>query len=416
MKKLRAALARVQRPARSARTALMTECVRECAGHLAAAGADSRPAARGDAARKQTALTAAIGMLLTEYTDPEPSADRSFESVLRVGRGALEAGELPLAERVAGTAVQLRPTSKGAWRLRGQALEAQGKDEAALAAFDRHLELASHSGGADVARRLDTLREKQECLAEADRLVPGARLRELPSAELPAALGEAVARLMREHGAGDPRTRALAELYGRYSRLAIAGRTADPLLGGSEPIGLAAFRRQVEGRSVCVVAGGDALAATKLGAEIDAYDVVVRVDAYRIKERGTGRRTDVHALSHRSPAAGWRREVTTRLVFADTVPQWRTGLRSRLVPGAQQYVGDRSLSHPVRDPELIGEDSWAADTSTGFAMARLLDFLDVTPRIDLFGFDQPGQLHPAERKWLLARARDTADATRLALR
>ncbi|WP_181727462.1 glycosyltransferase family 29 protein [Streptomyces sp. PT12] len=308
---------------------LLTACVRECAAHLVSL--------EGPAPAQRTGLVAAIGVLVAEHTAFEPSADRSFDALLDVGRRALDAGEVRLARRLADSAVALRPGAGGAWGLRAEALEADGREEDAMHAQGRFETLTGH--------RLD---------------------HELP-------------------------------------------------LDGGDPIGVDAFRAQLAGRSVCVVANGESMAASGLGAEIDAYDLVVRVDSFQTHREGTGERVDVHAVSHRSGGPGWRRRAHTRLVFAEQPAQWRAAIRGRLVAGAQSYVGDLSLSRPVRDPALIGEVRWAAEPTTAFTVARLLDHLDVNPRIDLFGFAVPGQLRAEERQWILGRAR-ARDGLRLSLR
>ncbi|ONK13343.1 hypothetical protein [Streptomyces sp. MP131-18] len=307
---------------------LTTACVRECAGYLAALDDVAAP--------EHTKLVAAIGTLVAEHTAYEPSRERSLDALLNVGRLALDAGEVRLARRIADSGVALRASSEGAWRLRAQALEADGRAAEAVHAHGRYAALA------------------------------GERLDDLP-------------------------------------------------FDGGEPIGVAAFRTQLAGRGVCVVANGEDIAASGLGGRIDGYDVVIRVDSFQTHQDGTGERVDVHAVSHRSGGPGWRRRARTRLVFGEQPAQWRAAIRQRLVPGAQAYVGDRSLSRPVRDPALIGEVRWAADPSTAFVVARLLDFLDVSPQIDLVGFTQPGQLRAEERQWVLGHAR-RRDGMRISLR
>lgn len=406
MKKPWAGLARL-RPGSVARAEdPLTACVRECAQHVA-----SQPGTPG---RAQARLAAAIGALVAEHTAHEPSGELSFEALVRVGRAAMEASETRLARRVGDTAVSLRPRSKAAWRLRGQALEAQGREVEAIDAYERHLALAT-GDSPEVTQRLNVLRERRRCLTEAARIAPDAGLTEQPPEQARTTLATVVAQRLSEHGAGDPDTVRLAEAYGTYCRLGASGRMADPLLGGGRPLGVAGLRAQLAGRSVCVVANGEDVAASGLGAEIDAYDIVVRLDSFQTHPAGTGTRTDVHAVSCRNSGPGWRRPAHTRLVFGDSVPLWRQAVRTRLVPGAQSFVGDRSLSRPLRDPSLLGETGWAAEASTGFTVARLLDFLDVSPRIDLVGFGQPRQLRAAERQWVTAHARRT-EQLRIALR
>lgn len=406
MKKPWAGLTRL-RPGSVARAEdLLTACVRECAGYVAALD--------GETDRKRARLVASIGALVAEHTAHEPSADASFAALLEVGRRALDAGEVRLARRVADASVALRSRSKGAWRLRGQALEALGRDVDAAAAYERHLALAG-GDGEDIALRLVVLNEKRAALAEAGRIEPGLGLEGRPPAVARAAMTGALRQRITERGAADPATRKLAEVYGTYSRLAERGRVSDPLLGGTEPIGVGQFRQQVAGRSVCVVGNGEEVAAGGHGAEIDGYDVVVRLDSFQLHAAGTGERTDVHAVSHRCGGPAWRREVRTRLVFGEATHQWQHAVRRRLVPGAQEFVGDRTLRRPVRDPALIGESGWAADAGTGFQIVRLLDFLDVSSRIDLIGLGLPGQLRAEEQQWVTARAKG-ADGLRIALR
>ncbi|MEO3755060.1 hypothetical protein [Streptomyces sp. B6B3] len=107
---------------------LLNACVRECADRLAAV--------RGTLGVESTRLVAAIGALVVEHTAVDPSDDRCFEALLRVSRAGLAAEDPGLARRVADTAVALRSRSGGAWRLRGEALSALGRDGEALDAFE----------------------------------------------------------------------------------------------------------------------------------------------------------------------------------------------------------------------------------------------------------------------------------------
>jgi hypothetical protein len=402
----------------------MTACVRECARFLAALDVNGHgevdgldgPGARLNARR--TALVAAIGALVVEQAALEPSDDRSFDALLTAGRRALAAGELRLARRLADAAVALRARAPEAWRLRGQALDAQGREKDAIAAFERYQTMAPGAGSAQVARRLARLREKRAALVEADAIVPEARLDDHPPSERGEVFAVAVERRLKERGGpADPETRRLVAAYETYRRISVeSGVGGDPAVGRSEPIGVASFRSLLKGRNVCVVANGEEIAASGLGEEIDSYDLVVRLDSFQPHRAGTGERVDLHAVSHRCDGqAAWRRRAEVRLVFAPTEREWRAAMRDRLVPGAQAYAGDESLSGPLRDPALIGERRWAANASTGFTVVRLLDLLDVSPRIDLFGLGLAGQLRPEERQWVRAHAR-RSEGLRIALR
>ncbi|MEV5814300.1 tetratricopeptide repeat protein [Streptomyces mutabilis] len=406
----------------AARPALYARGLRLCGEHLAARGAGSTP--------PRARLTEAIGTFAASLDDP--SAD-PFDALLQVGERALEAGgdDGPgLALGVAETASGIRQRSKGAWRLRGLALDALGRDDEALACYERYAALLPDGRPApEVARRTDTLRRRRECLDAAIALFPetGGPLRELlagPGATT-AAVAPRFAAFVRarvaEHGPGDPAVRRLLALHGDYRRLVERAGMPDPLLGGTTPVGVGGLRSLVAGRTVCVVANAGDVAASTLGAEIDAYDLVVRCDAYRIRAEGTGERTGLHAVTLRgdTPWDGpaWTRRAGIRLVFGDPAAAWRRATRQRLVPGAQEHVGDASLRRPLDDPALLGEDAWGTAPTTAFTVLRLLDFLDACPRLDLVGFTLPGRLRPREAEWVMDRATHVDDRKmRIALR
>ncbi|MFJ8749878.1 hypothetical protein ACIREO_11160 [Streptomyces sp. NPDC102441] len=410
-------------PARPAPTAALRLCGDYLAG-LAASGPMS------DA--PQTRLVAAIGGLTTACgTD---GGDGLFDALLRTGQRALEAGgeaETRLALDIAVEATGERPRSKGAWRLRGGALDALGRRDEAVQAYEQHLTLQRNPAAAeDIVRRVATLKDLRACLEEAAGLLPGedgAALRALhnvPAGQARKDFAEVVRR--RTAGGGgtaDPAVRRLTARYAAYRRLLDRDRMADPLLGGAEPVGVTALRRMLTGRSVCLVAGVARIAdeerdpGSSLGRLIDSYDLVVRCDALPAAVA----RTDLHAVTLRgdTPWTGpaWDRRAGTRLVFGDPLSQWRRSLRARLAAGAQDHIGDASLRRPLDDPALLGEDGWGTRTTTAFTVLRLLDFLDAPDRLDLIGFGLPGQLLPREREWVTARATHEDDTEmRTALR
>ncbi|WP_326595089.1 hypothetical protein [Streptomyces sp. NBC_01803] len=351
-------------------------------------------------------LAAAVGALLTA------GPGETFDALLATGNRALEAGgerELRLALALADTAIALRARSQGAWRLRGLTAEALGRNGDAVAAYEQHLALRRDAAGGDVIeRRLTALREIRACLNGAG--LAGAFAR--PAAEAGADFAAHVEAAVTKSGAGDPEVRRLVALYAAYRRLTAEGRMPDPLLGAGEPIDVSGFRSLIAGRTVCVVAPG-----AEPSAGLHAYDLVVRYEGGEPDGRA-----DVHAVSVRgaTPWEGpaWRRPAGVRLVFGESADAWRKALRRRLVPGAQRHFGDATLRRPVRDPSLVGDGGEADGGSTAFAVIRLLDFLDASPRIDLFGLGRPGELRPREREWVVAHAKDVngGTGTRIALR
>ncbi|GGY75783.1 hypothetical protein CP967_12485 [Streptomyces nitrosporeus] len=376
---------------------------------------------REDGAR--TRLVVAVGALTSACS---PGAEGLFDALLRTARCALDTGGAPeahLALALATEATGMRERSKGAWRLRGHALDALGRRDEAVRAYERHLTLQQNPGPAqEIIRRTETLRDLRRLLEDAAGLVPdgedAARLRALydaPADRARAGFADVVRRRSAEAGGlGDPAVRDLTASYAAFRRLLDRDRTADPLLGGTEPAGVPALRRLVEGRSVCVVAEAARIAeeertpGSALAGMIDGYDVVVRCDEPRGAGGHADRRTDLHAVTLRgdTPWDGpaWDHRAGTRLVFGDPLSDWRRTLRARLVPGAQDRIGDASLRRPLTDPALIGESGWSARTTTAFTVLRLLDFLDTAGRLDLVGFGLPGQLLPPERAWITAHA------------
>ncbi|WP_218924083.1 tetratricopeptide repeat protein, partial [Streptomyces sp. ms184] len=77
-----------------------------------------------------------------------------------------------LALALADEATVLRTRSKGAWRLRGNALDALGRSEEAITAYERHLALQQNTAASrDVERRIATLRAAGDRIDEALALV-----------------------------------------------------------------------------------------------------------------------------------------------------------------------------------------------------------------------------------------------------
>ncbi|WP_432005004.1 hypothetical protein [Streptomyces parvus] len=410
--------------------------LRHCGDHLAALAA-SGPLT--DARR--TRLIASIGALTTACSTPGADA---FDALLRTGQQALDSGGdagARLALALADEATTLRARSKGAWRLRGSALDALGRSEEAITAYERHLALQQNTAAShDVERRIATLRAAGDRIDEAlaldgDGVGDGAggtdgagavRLsRRLPAAEARVAFTELVRLRTAERGAADPAVRRLAALYAEHRRLSDRDLMADPLLGGAEPIGVPGLRRFLAGRTVCLVADTPHTAeqeqrpGSSLAALIEGYDLVVRCDA--VRHAAPTARTDLHAVTLRgdSPWKGprWDRRATARLVFGDPLPHWRLALRSRLVPGAQDRIGDATLRRPLHDPALLAEAADAdGPASTAYTVLRLLDFLGTPARVDLIGFEGPAALPPREREWIGARTGTTDDtAVRITL-
>lgn len=372
----------------------------------------------------------------------EAESGRAFEGALELAQVLCRQRQHRLAIELAGLVVDIRPASRASWRLLATAYHEVGDDARAARARRRGrigTEPATHQGA--VRAVLDRVREGVTT----------------PAADPAAALAAAVDEALRERLAVDetfvaaacalqpPTTKRAADAVAAVVlRSAVtAGGPPAPWVdelghawaasrGGSDlrllpaetaldvrTVDVSGLRRYLDGRSVCLVANSRRVAESGAGDRIDAYDVVVRFNSFAIDAPNTGRRTDVHATIHLHDY-NWSVPVDLRIVLGGKPSAWRQSIVKHLVAGAQEYLGDASLRWPVRDPALLADDVVDLPTS-GFNMLRLVDFLDVSPVLDLVGFDfnttgayrlpQAMSLpvaaahdYAAERAWVMARA------------
>lgn len=443
----------------------LLDCVHRFVGH----GRCVRTARSADLVRLREAVGALTERCTALLADPERARalhtgqqlwtvvdPGMLDAVLHAGDRALRAGLTDLSLRACDTVLTAKPASRAAWRLRARTLEARGNVAEAIEAHQEYLALVP-GDDLGVGARVAELRDRGPALRRiAELLREQAGDAAAPAADTPAEeawttglalrdqgnweearplLAHALARFV-EQDRSDVRTRAALtdylgilaaadpELLAESTALVEAvtghlraGRTrpmADPELGGTRVIGVSDFRNLVQGRSVCLVADSELLRRSPTGAEIDSYDLVVRFDSYTIDAPFTGVRTDIHVSDH-GHTRNWGEPVTIRIVLGRLQHAWQRSIRA-LVPGAQRYVNDRSLRRPVADRALVGDDAAPAAPTSGFAMLRLLDFLDVNPVIDLVGFDVDGtDAHRYEKEWVRAHATKTTD-TRISLR
>jgi tetratricopeptide (TPR) repeat protein len=470
-------------------------CAQHSAGAVVADG-DRRRTELAEKLRHLLALRAVNAARTTEAGKPGRSAksgkaereapgisDALFDALLAVGAKALECdraggdAESRLAVLIGNSVLTERPNSRAGWRLRARTLEAVGDEVAAIEAYERYLALTSDDRFG-VAPRLAGLRVAARRQEEMLRLLAEGCPRALNFAAPAAGAGpltdvwaeglalyergereqaepRLVGALLGMGAAGRP-VLELQEAVGRYLDLRIAGADGDaselreliglyadqrrnrmrppvldPTFGGAEWIGLGELRNLIAGKSVCLVANSERLGAGSLGPEIDAYDLVVRFSSYRIDAPATGTRTDIHATSHQHDF-NWDRPVTARLAYGGASEEWRYALRERLVPDAQKYIGDESLRWPLRHIGGIDWDAWPSIPTSGFNTLWMLDFLDVSPTLDLIGFDfyesgvhrLPGAMklpltsereYTSEKAWVMERAQSVTDM-RISLR
>ncbi|MXM67206.1 hypothetical protein GR925_28190 [Streptomyces sp. HUCO-GS316] len=399
-----------------------------------------------------------------------------LDALLAVANKALECGyddELNLALVISDTVLAQRKNSRAGWRLRARLLETLGEETEALQAYERYLGLTDEDGFG-VRARVAGLRvageAERELFALLKRQVPGAQeFTRRPATDMWAeglaahAVGDwaqaeprlvgALLALAAEDAPVNDRQELLSQyldlrgdrtdaeglpayteavaLYAEQRRSRMRGPVADPTIGGVQWITLGEFRNLIAGKSVCLIANSGRVGSSSMGDRIDAYDLVVRFNSYKIDPKHTGSRTDIHATIHKH-GFNWDKQVTTRLVFGGISGDWKYSLRNRLVPGAQTHLGDESLRWPVRNIGRLGPEVWSGIPTTGFNMLYLLDFLDVSPTLDLIGFDfyESGAYrvqeamklaitsvheYTSEKAWVMERAQSVTDM-RISLR
>ncbi|MCW8377836.1 glycosyltransferase family 29 protein [Streptomyces justiciae] len=484
----------VQKRRARARGGELDDCLRACAVHSGkvVGSIDRRRVELAEQLRK---LLVVWGTTATSAAAPAPAGGATallkravkgaatpangipnelLDALLAVANKALECGyddELNLALVISDTVLAQRKNSRAGWRLRARLLETLGEETEAVEAYDKYLALTDDDGfgvrariaglrvAAEKERELLALLRRQNPRAEeftrraatdvwaeglaaqavgdwteAEPRLVGALLtlaaEDAPVADRQELLSQYLDLRMTQETDLPALTEALA-LYAEQRRNRMRGPVADPTIGGVQWISLGEFRNRIAGKSICLIANSGRVGASSMGAQIDAYDLVVRFNSYKIDPRHTGSRTDIHATIHKH-GFNWDQRVDTRLVFGGISGDWKYSLRNRLVPGAQTFLGDESLRWPVRNIGKLSADVWSGIPTTGFNMLYLLDFLDVSPTLDLIGFDfyESGAYrvqeamklaitsvheYTSEKAWVMQRAQSVTDM-RISLR
>lgn len=405
----------------------------------------------------------------SRWTDVSPQLQ---EQLMAVGQKALST-EPEISLRIADTVLAARSNSRAAWRLRARALEELGDLVGAIKAHEGYLSRISTDklGAAETVQRLRQRITATEGLAKtlSAELAAGQHPAEAtPTEELwdsgvrlehtgqwPLARAQYLAAILRMIEDGAPPaaiSSAVEELSAKtvhheYDRLGEAESLLTALAAyrsagdfglmdaaattALNVISVGDFRNLVAGKTICLVANSERVAKGRYGSQIDEYDLVVRFNSYAIDPPATGRKTDIHATIHLYDF-NWDKHVPIRLVLSGSRSAWVRSLKQRLVPGAQDHIGDNTLRWPARDARLVNDQELPGIPTSGFNILRLLDFLDVSTAIDLFGFDfyetgpyrvkeamklavAPIHSYDYEKEWVLSRA-TSRDEMRISLR
>lgn len=130
-------------------------------------------------------------------------------------------------------------------------------------------------------------------------------------------------------------------------------------------------------KTVALVGNARALANGTQGAEIDAHDVVVRINLAPMPDAAShGTRTDWLGLAVRLPRADRARITPSRIL-------WMSHKRKRLDYASAHSPG--FYLHPLPDYQAL-KDRLGAQPTTGAMLIDLLLRSDLA-RLDLYGFD-----------------------------
>ena len=138
-----------------------------------------------------------------------------------------------------------------------------------------------------------------------------------------------------------------------------------------------ALLAELRGKSVALVGNARALAKTTQGAQIDAHDVVIRINRAPMPDaQSHGTRTDWLGLATRLPQADRSRIAPARIL-------WMSHKRKRL--DWQSATSPGFYLHPLSAYHAL-KSRLGAQPTTG---AMLIDMLagSALARLDLYGFD-----------------------------
>src|SRR5918994_944597 len=206
---------------------------------------------------------------------------------------------------------------------------------------------------------------------------------------------------------------------------AIVPRVSEETARALTTIDTSGLRHYLDGRSICLIANSQRVGQSGAGALIDGYDIVARFNSFKIDPQHTGSKTSIHAAIHMHNF-NWSVPVDVRLIFSGSLDAWRNSINKYNDPQAQTYLGDPTLRWPVRGGNLLGETDVVDVPTSGFNLMRLVDFLDVSTKIDLIGFDfnasgayrldsamslpvARAHDYSAERDWVMKNATEVGD-------
>jgi hypothetical protein len=384
---------------------------------------------------------------------------RAMNPALDVCRAALGICQPSLAVNLAEQIVDIRPMSRAGWKVLADGYQALNLRDKADQAARRHAQLC----GIDTSEMAESAISFEEVIADLEayggqvpeepvptlftllqavqtqgwgksgragmpRELVAASLAVQPVESQPVAdgIGDVVLRSALVYG-HDPKldVAALARKTVASRPRAIVPRVSEETARALTPIDTSGLRHYLDGRSICLIANSQRVGQSGAGALIDGYDIVARFNSFKIDPQHTGSKTSIHAAIHMHKF-NWSVPVDVRLIFSGSIDAWRNSINKYIDPEAQTYVGDPTLRWPVRGGNLLGETDVVDVPTSGFNLMRLVDFLDVSTKIDLIGFDfnasgayrldsamslpvARAHDYSAERDWVMKNATEVGD-------
>ena len=384
---------------------------------------------------------------------------RAMNPALDVCRAALGICQPSLAVNLAEQIVDIRPKSRAGWQVLADGYQALNLRDKADQAARRHAQLC----GIDTSEMAESAISFEEVIADLEayggqapeepvptlftllqavqtqgwgtsgragipRELVAASLAVQPAESQPVADGieDVVLRCALVYG-HDPKldVAALARKTVASRPRAIVPRVSEATARALTPIDTSGLRHYLDGRSICLIANSQRVGQSGAGALIDGYDIVARFNSFKIDPQHTGSKTSIHAAIHMHNF-NWSVPVDVRLIFSGSIDAWRNSINKYIDPEAQTYLGDSTLRWPVRGGNLLGETDVVDVPTSGFNLMRLVDFLDVSTKIDLIGFDfnasgayrldsamslpvARAHDYSAERDWVMKNATEVGD-------
>jgi len=147
-------------------------------------------------------------------------------------------------------------------------------------------------------------------------------------------------------------------------------------------MGLNELKNVIKNKRICLVANSTDLIDSNLGEYIDGHNFVVRFNSYKIIEKDTGIKTNIHATIWLSDY-NLDVHVPIRVIFSGSKANWNQAIKNKKLK--QNYI--LKSNWPMREKMITSYSNGNCPT-TGFNMLLLLVHLSGYSELNLIGFNQ----------------------------